>query len=114
MNRPHFVEIPARDLRAARAFYSAVFGWTFHAFGPSYAATQREGGEAVNIGLQGDPSEAPPVPLVVIEVPDLDASLSDVTQAGGVITKPIFSFPGGRRFHFRDPDGNELAACEVA
>jgi predicted enzyme related to lactoylglutathione lyase len=67
----------------------------------------------VNLGLQADPTEATKAPLPVIEVSNLDATLSSVIEAGAVVTKPIFSFPGGRRFHFLDPSGNELAAMQA-
>ena len=79
-------------------------------FGATYACTMTED---VNIGLQADPDEATSAPLPVIEVNDLEATLAAVTAAGAVISKPIFSFPGGRRFQFRDPSGNELAAMQV-
>ena len=107
MNRPNYIELPSRDLEAAKAFYSKLFGWKLTAFGPTYAATMT--GD-VDIGLQGDKSEATLAPLPVIAVEDLEATLQAVNAAGGVIVKPIFAFPGGRRFHFRDPNGNELAA----
>lgn len=64
----------------------------------------------VDVGLQADMGEATKAPLTVIAVDDLEAALEAVTAAGGKITKPIFAFPGGRRFHFLDPNGNELAA----
>ena len=67
----------------------------------------------MDIGLQADVSEATSAPLAVIAVDDLEASFEAVSKAGGVITKPIFAFPGGRRFHFRDPNGNELAALKA-
>jgi hypothetical protein len=67
----------------------------------------------VDIGLQADANEATSAPLAVIAVDDLEASFEAVGTAGGVITKPIFAFPGGRRFHFRDPSGNELAALKA-
>jgi predicted enzyme related to lactoylglutathione lyase len=79
------------------------------AFGPTYAATLT--GDT-DIGLQGDPSEATAAPLPVIEVDDLEAALAAVEAAGGTIVRPIFAFPGGRRFQFRDPAGNELAAVK--
>jgi len=67
----------------------------------------------VDIGLQADQHEASKAPLPVIEVKDLELTLAAVTATGASITKPIFSFPGGRRFHFLDPSGNELAAMQV-
>jgi len=79
-------------------------------FGPTYACTLT--GD-VDIGLQADQAEATKAPLLVIEVKDLEAMFAAVTAAGAPITKPIFSFPGGRRFHFREPGGNELAAMQA-
>jgi predicted enzyme related to lactoylglutathione lyase len=105
--RPDFLELPVADVDAARAFYDAAFGWEMTGFGPTYACTLT--GD-VDLGLQADPAERSAAPLIVVNVPDLDAASAAVIAAGGTITKPIFSFPGGRRFHFRDPDGNELAA----
>jgi uncharacterized protein len=106
MARICFVELPASDLTSVRSFYADAFGLAFTDFGPSYACTLT--GD-VDIGLQADASEATAAPLAVIAVDDLEASLEAVSKAGGVITKPVFAFPGGRRFHFRDPGGNELA-----
>ncbi len=112
MARPSFIELPAADLGAAKTFYEQAFGWSLTSFGPTYACTMT--GD-VDVGLQGDMAEAPKAPLVVVQVEDLEASLEAVTQAGGTIVRPIFGFPGGRRFHFRDPVGNELAVfVEVA
>jgi len=105
--RPDFLELPVADVDAAQTFYGAAFGWQMTGFGPTYACTLS--GD-VDIGLQADPAERTRGPLIVIRVEDLAQTLAAVEAAGGVITKPIFSFPGGRRFHFRDPDGNELAA----
>jgi predicted enzyme related to lactoylglutathione lyase len=107
MARINFVELPANDIAASRAFYGAAFGWSLADFGPSYSCTMT--GD-VDLGLQGDSAEAPAAPLAVIAVDDLDVAFEDVRKAGGTITKAIFAFPGGRRFHFRDPHGNELAA----
>lgn len=104
--RPDFIELPADDIDAARSFYEGAFGWDMNAFGPSYACTTT--GD-VDVGLQADPLERCAAPLVVIRVDDLDDAMAAVVRAGGAITRPIFGFPGGRRFHFRDPSGNELA-----
>ena len=111
MARINFVELPARDLLAARAFYSAAFGWEMADFGPSYSCTMTGN---VDLGLQGDISEAPAMPLPVVLVDDLEAAQAAVEQAGGSISKPIFGFPGGRRFHFTDPNGLELAIMQAA
>lgn len=111
MARPNFIELPTRDLAASQGFYETVFGMKMTAFGPTYACTLTAD---VDIGLQADPSEATKAPLPVIEVNNLEDTLAAITAAGARISKPIFSFPGGRRFHFLDPSGNELAAMQVA
>jgi predicted enzyme related to lactoylglutathione lyase len=107
MARFNYVELPVGDIAAAKGFYEAAFGWSLTGFGPTYAATLS--GDT-DIGLQADSAEATKAPLPVIDVPDLEAALAAVEAAGGRIAKPIFAFPGGRRFHFLDPSGNELAA----
>ena len=109
MGRLNYVELPVRDVGAARSFYEAAFGWTMTEFGPTYAATLT--GDT-DVGLQGDAGEASKAPLPVIDVADLEATLAAVEQAGGTIVRPIFPFPGGRRFHFLDPSGNEVAAVK--
>jgi predicted enzyme related to lactoylglutathione lyase len=107
MARFNYVELPVGDVGAAKSFYETAFGWSLTEFGPTYAATLT--GDT-DIGLQGDPAEATKGPLPVIDVADLEAALAAVEAAGGRIVRPIFDFPGGRRFHFLDPSGNELAA----
>ena len=107
MARLNYVELPVADVAAARSFYEAAFGWSMTAFGPTYAATLT--GDT-DVGLQGDQGEATRAPLPVIEVEDLEATLAAVERAGGRVVRPIFAFPGGRRFHFLDPSGNEVAA----
>ncbi len=110
MARLNYVELPVRAIGPTKAFYEQAFGWAMTEFGPSYAATLT--GDT-DLGLQGDASEATAAPLPVIDVPDLEAALTAVTAAGGQIVRPIFAFPGGRRFHFVDPSGNELAAVQA-
>lgn len=110
MPRINYVELPVGDTAGTKQFYEAVFDWSFTDFGPSYAATMT--GD-VDLGLQGDAAEATTAPLVVIEVDGLDAWPAKVIAAGGAVVRPIFAFPGGRRFHFTDPAGNELAAVEA-
>lgn len=109
MARLNYVELPVPDVGQARTFYESVFGWSLTEFGPTYAATIT--GDT-DIGLQGDASEATKAPLPVIEVEDLEVALDAVTSAGGVIVRPIFAFPGGRRFQFLDPGGNEVACVK--
>jgi predicted enzyme related to lactoylglutathione lyase len=111
MARLDYVELPARDIAATRSFYEQAFGWTMTQFAPTYAATTS--GDT-DMGLQSDSAERPAAPLPVIQVPDLEAALASVESAGGEIVKPIRSFPGGRRFHFKDPSGNELAVWQAA
>jgi predicted enzyme related to lactoylglutathione lyase len=110
-NRICFVELPTAATGPAKSFYAEAFGFTMTDFGPSYSCTTT--GD-VDLGLQADANEASRAPLPVIQVESLEATETDVRRAGGVITKPAFSFPGGKRFHFRDPAGNELAAMEPA
>ena len=110
MARINFVELPVADVPTAKRFYSEVFGWELTDFGPTYACTMT--GD-VDLGLQGDAVEASRAPLPVIRVEKLETMLQAVTVAGGTITHPVFAFPGGRRFHFRDPGGNELAVLEA-
>jgi predicted enzyme related to lactoylglutathione lyase len=107
--RLNYLELPVADTGAAKSFYGAAFGWDFTDFGPTYAATMS--GDT-DIGFQADPEDKSAAALPVIEVDDLDAVERAVRDAGGTITKPIFGFPGGRRFHFRDPDGHELAVAQ--
>lgn len=110
MARLNYVELPTSDIAAARRFYEQAFRWTLADFGPTYTATTS--GDT-DIGLQADPAEATRAPLPVIDVIDLEAARDAVLAAGGTIVRPIFAFPGGRRFHFVDPSGNELAAVKM-
>jgi uncharacterized protein len=110
--RIDYVELPSATAHElTRAFYARAFGWQFTDFGPDYSATTS--GD-VDLGLQGDPSGALAAPLPVIRVDDLEAAFDAVAKADGTIAKPIFSFPGGRRFHFIDPSGSELAVWQAA
>jgi uncharacterized protein len=107
MARIDYVELPSATAHElTRGFYAKAFGWAFTDYGPDYAATTT--GD-VDVGLNGQPREALSAPLPVIRVDDLEAAFDAVTKAGGTIAKPIFAFPGGRRFHFIDPSGSELA-----
>ena len=107
MARIDYVELPSATAHElSRAFYAKAFGWDFTDYGPTYSATT---GGTTDIGLQGDPADALSAPLPVIRVDDLEVAFDAVAKAGGTIARPIFSFPGGRRFHFIDPGGNELA-----
>ena len=100
-----YVEFPATELGPLQAFYGEAFGWTFTEYGPSYVAFA----EGVDGGFQADADDAPRAQaLVILYASDLEAAQDKVRAAGGTVTQPIFAFPGGRRFHFRDPSGNEL------
>ena len=99
-----YVEFPAGDLPRTKAFYAEAFGWRFTDYGPSYAAME----EGLDGGFNADAAEQVKKPLVILFARDLEAMEARVRAAGGQITRPIFSFPGGRRFHFTDPSGNEL------
>ncbi len=109
MARINYLELPVATTDAAKSFYSGAFGWGFTDFGPTYAATLN--GDS-DLGFQADPEQKTAALLPVIQVDDLKASLAAVEASGGTVSLPIFSFPGGRRFHFRDPDGHELAVMQ--
>jgi predicted enzyme related to lactoylglutathione lyase len=110
--RIDYVELPSATAHElTRAFYAKAFVWTFTDYGPTYSATTNG---TTDVGLQGDPQDSLSAPLPVIRVDDLEAAFDAVNKAGGVIAKPIFSFPGGRRFHFIDPSGSELAVWTEA
>jgi predicted enzyme related to lactoylglutathione lyase len=102
-----YIEITVTDMDAAKSFYATAFGWSLVDYGPEYAGIQGDGEEAG--GLRLDTEVRAGGPLVILYSEDLEASVEAVTAAGGTILRPIYSFPGGRRFHFADPAGNELA-----
>lgn len=101
-----YVEFSSGDLAKSKAFFDRAFGWTFQDYGPDYAAMTNAG---LDGGLQGEPDHVGALPLVILKADDLEAVETAVKAAGGVVVRPIFAFPGGRRFHFREPGGNELA-----
>jgi predicted enzyme related to lactoylglutathione lyase len=102
----NYVEFKAYDLEQTKAFYSSVFGWTFTDYGPTYVAFSDSGLEG-GFEKWGEPIVNGA--LVVLYNVNLEAILEKVKAAGAKISAEIFSFPGGRRFHFLDPSGNELA-----
>lgn len=101
----NYIELPGGDLIATKTFYEAAFGWSFTDFGPDYTAI---GDAGLDGGFTSANTSATTIPLVVLKADDLEDAQSRVEANGGEITVPIFEFPGGRRFHFRDPAGNEL------
>ncbi len=104
----NYIEFPMTDNAATKAFYHGVFGWEFTDWGPDYISFA---GAGIDGGFNGESKVKPASPgvLVVLYTDDLPAILDDVKAAGAEIVAPIYDFPGGRRFHFRDPNGNELA-----
>ncbi|MCJ8190077.1 VOC family protein [Sphingomicrobium aestuariivivum] len=104
-----YVELPATDIDATRAFYEQAFGWEMTGFGPDYAATIT--GDT-DVGITSDAVEKPAAPLPAIRTDELEAVLESVIAAGGRLEKPIFAFPGGRRFEAVDPSGNRFAVYE--
>ena len=108
----NYIELPSTDNKAMKTFYAKVFGWSFQDYGPSYVAIL---GAGVDGGFDADSDNKPSHdgPLVILYSDDLEASEASVKAAGGTITVPIFSFPGGRRFHFNDPTGNQLGVWTI-
>jgi uncharacterized protein len=107
-NTLNYIEFPAPDLAAVKKFYGDAFGWKFTDFGPSYTSFKLE-----DAGLDGGFTEGKVAgecgPLIILYSEDLAASQKKVEECGGKIVKPIFAFPGGKRFHFTDPAGNCLS-----
>ncbi|QSL92885.1 VOC family protein [Ectopseudomonas toyotomiensis] len=105
----NYVEYPSRDLPATKAFFQAAFGWRFTDYGPDYAAFTDEGLDggffSAEMSARSDNGSA----LIVFYSARLEDTLAKVEAAGGTIVKPIFAFPGGRRFHFVEPGSNEFA-----
>jgi predicted enzyme related to lactoylglutathione lyase len=104
--RIDYIELPATDVAASKRFYAGAFGWQFTDYGPDY--TSFLDGRLAG-GLTKAAEVRPGGALIVIFAVDLAEAERRVREAGGRIVKPAFSFPGGRRFHFADPGGNELA-----
>ncbi len=98
-----YIEFASPKLEDTQAFFAAAFGWSFEEYGPDYRDIQ---GAGTGGGIERAPHRAP---LVVLKTDDLDAALKSVTDAGAVITKDVFAFPGGRRFQFTEPGGTEMA-----
>lgn len=103
--RISYIELPVTATGPARDFYAQAFGFAFTDYGPDYASTTT--GD-VDIGLNASDAYRIAGVLPIVETADLEAAFERVVAAGGEITLPIFAFPGGRRFHFLDPAGNEL------
>jgi len=105
----NYVEFPAKDLAGTKTFFESVFGWSFTDYGPEYTAFEDQGLDGGFFQSELASSTAKGAALIVLYSNRLEATLAKVEQAGGSIVKPIYSFPGGRRFHFTEPSGNEFA-----
>lgn len=105
-NHINYIEFKAKDLDGIKTFYEDCFGWVFTDYGPDYIAFAESGLEG---GFERSDEIIVNGALVVLYHKDLDKVQNTIRSAGGFITREIFEFPGGRRFHFKDPSGNELA-----
>ena len=104
-----YVEFPAKDLKATKRFFAEVFGWSFVDYGPEYTAFSNAGIDGGFFQSDLAASTHNGSALIVFYSKNLEQTRVRIEQAGGSIVKPMFSFPGGRRFHFGDPNGNEYA-----
>ena len=105
----NYVEYPAKDIQATKAFFTTVFGWSFVDYGPDYTSFSNEGIDGGFFKSDLTVSTENGSALLIFYSNDLEQTQSKIENACGSILKPIFSFPGGRRFHFGDPNGNEYA-----
>lgn len=103
----NYIEFTSPELEKTQAFFAEAFGWTFVDFGPDYKDVQ---GAGVGGGIERG-ERRPPLP--VVHTDDLEAMFAAVKSAGGEITHDIFTFPGGRRFQFKEPGGNEMGVWSV-
>ena len=105
MDRIDYIEFPSSNRAITSAFFQAAFGWGVVSYGPDYDGVT---GAGIDAGVD-QAAEKVAATMAIIRTDDLDAAERRVVSAGGVITRPQFDFPGGRRFHFREPGGNEMA-----
>ena len=105
-NHINYIELHAKNLEEIKTFYSTCFGWTFADHGPDYIAFSNSGLEG---GFEKTDNEIVNGALVVLYHESLEEIKNAILKAGGKVTRDIFTFPGGKRFHFADPSGNELA-----
>lgn len=110
----NYVEFPARDLMATKAFFETAFDWSFVDYGPTYAAFSGQGLDGGFYQSDLSASTERGSALIVFYSERLEETEAKLKSAGGRITKPIFAFPGGRRFHFTEPSGNEFAVWSDA
>lgn len=105
----NYVEFPAKELEATKAFFSKVFAWEFVDYGPDYTAFSDEGLDGGFFRANLSSSAQNGAALIVFYSKELEKTQSKIEQAGGTILQEIYEFPGGRRFHFAEPSGNEFA-----
>ncbi len=105
----NYIEIPTTNISASKEFFTQLFGWNFVDYGPDYCAFSDAGINGGFFKSELTVSTTKGAPLIVLYSTNLAQSLSEIEHAGGTISKPIFAFPGGRRFHFLDPSENEYA-----
>jgi predicted enzyme related to lactoylglutathione lyase len=105
----NYVEFPAKDLAGTKRFFQSVFGWSFTDYGAEYTAFENQGLDGGFFQSDLASSTANGAALIVLYSSQLEATLAKVEKAGGSIIRPVYSFPGGRRFHFTEPSGNEFA-----
>lgn len=105
----NYVEFPAKDLTATKAFFSVAFDWSFVDYGPDYVAFSDQGLDGGFFRSEQSSTTATGGALLVFYSADIKSTLAKVQQHGGIVIKPIFDFPGGCRFHFTEPSGNEFA-----
>ena len=105
----NYIEFPAKDIEATKSFFRKAFDWSFVDYGPEYTAFANEGIDGGFFRSNLSVSQASGSALIVFYSKDLKGTMEKVKNSGGTILQPIFSFPGGQRFHFSDPSGNEFA-----
>ena len=105
----NYVEFPAKDIPATKAFFNAVFAWEFEDYGPAYSAFSEQGLDGGFFQSKQCSLTEQGAALIVLYSDNLQQTALEVEKAGGIISKAIFSFPGGSRFHFIEPSGNEMA-----
>ena len=108
-NKINYIEIPAKNIEATKVFFSDVFEWSFVDYGPDYSSFGSQGVDGGFFKSDLVVSTKKGSPLIVLYSDSLETTQEKIEEAGGKIIKPLFSFPGGRRFHFSDPNGNEFA-----
>lgn len=111
--RIDYIEFRVGNIARAKEFYGAAFGWSFTDYGPDYCEFS-DGDMKGGFDASGPPAAVTGGPLVILYGDDLGELRKSIEAAGGKIVKPVFEFPGGRRFHFTDPEGYELAVWNDA